>query len=35
LAPERIEPETLRRSILPGPKPIPPEKPKWVLKLGY
>jgi hypothetical protein len=28
LAPEIIEPETLRRSTLPGPKPIPPDQ--WV-----
>jgi len=31
LAPERIEPETLRRSTLSGPKPIPLGQPKWVL----
>jgi len=30
LAPERIEPETLRRSTLPRPKPIPSGQPKWV-----
>jgi hypothetical protein len=30
LRPERIEPETSRRSILPDPKPIPPGQPKWV-----
>jgi hypothetical protein len=30
LAPERIDPETLRRSTLPRPKPIPPGQPKWV-----
>jgi len=29
LAPERIEPETLRRSILQGPKPTPPDQLKW------
>jgi hypothetical protein len=30
LAPEIIEPETLRRSTLPRPKSIPPGQPKWV-----
>jgi len=30
LAPERIEPETLRRSTLPGSKAIPLGQPKWV-----
>ena len=30
LAPKRIEPETLRRSTLPGSKPIPLGQPKWV-----
>ncbi|KEH17682.1 transmembrane protein, putative [Medicago truncatula] len=29
LAPEIIEPETLRRSTLPGSKPIPLGQPKW------
>jgi len=33
LAPERIEPETLRRSILLRPKPIPLGQPKWVNRL--
>jgi len=28
---ERIEPETLRRSTLPSPKPIPLGQPKWVI----
>ncbi|MCI03353.1 kinase-like protein, partial [Trifolium medium] len=30
LAPERIELETLRRSTLSRPKPIPPDQPKWI-----
>jgi len=34
LAPERIEPETLRRSILPGSKPIPLSQLKWVFEEG-
>jgi len=33
LAPERIDPETSRRSTLPGPKPIPPGQPKWVIAI--
>jgi hypothetical protein len=32
LTPVRIEPETSRRSTLPGPKPIPLGQPKWVKK---
>jgi len=33
LTPEGIEPETLRRSTLPNPKPIPLGQPKWVFKI--